>query len=116
MRTLRQTSFAICAAISFAATPAAAFQPRVPSLQTLHGYPPPTGDVVQLYHGDSLVTPPQRHQQCRISGARAQRIERNTSNPCLAADSVPGAICFERLGQSTPAYPPALLNSWDSPC
>jgi hypothetical protein len=35
---------------------------------------------------------------CRISGEQALRIERNSSDPCLAADAAPGSICFDRLG------------------
>jgi hypothetical protein len=38
------------------------------------------------------------HGNCRISGEQALRIERNSSDPCLAADAAPGSICFDRLG------------------
>jgi hypothetical protein len=37
-------------------------------------------------------------ENCRISGEQAMRIERDTSNPCLAADATPGGTCFDRLG------------------
>jgi hypothetical protein len=35
---------------------------------------------------------------CRISGEQALRIERSSSDPCLAADAAPGGACFDRLG------------------
>jgi hypothetical protein len=38
------------------------------------------------------------HGRCAISGEQALRIERDTSNPCLAADASPGGACFDRLG------------------
>ena len=37
-------------------------------------------------------------ENCRISGEQALRIERDASNPCLAADAAPGGVCFDRLG------------------
>ena len=37
-------------------------------------------------------------ENCRISGEQALRIERDASNPCLAADAAPGGACFDRLG------------------
>jgi hypothetical protein len=37
-------------------------------------------------------------ENCRINGEQAMRIERDTSNPCLAADAAPGGACFDRLG------------------
>jgi hypothetical protein len=117
MKTFRQTAFAICAAASLTSTHAAALEPLVPSLQTLQLYPASAGGVVQLRDRRDIMMPaPHRYRQCRVSGARAQRMERYTSNPCLAADSVPGGICFERLRQDAQANPSALLNSWDVPC
>jgi hypothetical protein len=117
MKTFRQTAFAICAVACLMSTHAAALEPIVPPLKTLQPYPASAGGVVQLRDRRDIVMPaPYRYRQCRISGARAQRIERYTSNPCLAADSVPGGICFERLGQNPQANPSALLNSWDAPC
>jgi|SRR5882672_3626725 len=38
------------------------------------------------------------HGRCVISGEQAMRIERDTSDPCLAADAAPGGVCFDRLG------------------
>jgi len=38
------------------------------------------------------------HENCRISGGQAITIERDASNPCLAADAAPGNGCFDRLG------------------
>ncbi|HEX4636948.1 MAG TPA: hypothetical protein VH189_12245 [Rhizomicrobium sp.] len=38
------------------------------------------------------------HRHCAISGEQAMRIERDTSDPCLAADAAPGGACFGRLG------------------
>jgi hypothetical protein len=40
------------------------------------------------------------HGHCAISGEQALRIERDTSNPCLAADASPVGACFDRLGLS----------------
>ena len=37
-------------------------------------------------------------ENCRIGSEQAMRIERDTSNPCLAADATPGGACFDRLG------------------
>jgi hypothetical protein len=37
-------------------------------------------------------------ENCRISGEQAMRIDRDSSNPCLAADAAPGGACFDRLG------------------
>jgi hypothetical protein len=35
---------------------------------------------------------------CAISGEQALRIERDTSDPCVAADASAGGACFDRLG------------------
>jgi hypothetical protein len=48
-----------------------------------------------------------RHGNCRVSGEQALRIERDTSNPCLAADS--GGACFYRLGLGALQSQRALL-------
>jgi len=40
-------------------------------------------------------------------------MERTTADPCLAADSVPGGVCFERLGNDTPTDAPATLQLRD---
>jgi len=52
-----------------------------------------------------------------VSGADVQRIERSTSDPCLASESVPGGVCFARLGQSLAstdsADPP---HNWQRHC
>ena len=39
-------------------------------------------------------------ERCHLNGAKVQWIERNTSNPCLASESVPGGVCFAHLGQA----------------
>ena len=39
-------------------------------------------------------------ERCHVSGADVQRIERSTSDPCLASESVPGGVCFAHLGQA----------------
>jgi hypothetical protein len=59
---------------------------------------------------------PHHDQLCRMSGARADRVENRTSDPCLAADSVPGGICFERLGEDPLSSASALLNLRDAHC
>jgi hypothetical protein len=38
---------------------------------------------------------------CRINGEQAERFERRTSDPCLAANTSPGSECFDRLGLGT---------------
>jgi hypothetical protein len=37
-------------------------------------------------------------ETCRINGEEGLRIERNASDPCLAADAAAGGACFDRLG------------------
>jgi hypothetical protein len=115
MRAIRQIFFAVCGVILLTSTGTTAFE--APSRKALRFYPSSTAGVVQLRdQSDIALSPPHRAWHCRVSGARAERIERNTSNPCLAADSTPGGVCFERLGQSTTTNPSALLDSWDAPC
>ena len=63
---------------------------------------------------EPLARPQSR--QCRISPARAERIERTTSDPCLAADSAPGGVCFEKLGQDQLADASVLLNLRGAHC
>jgi hypothetical protein len=116
MRTLRPTFFAICGVISLVPTGAMAFDPRAPELQTLRAFRNLSG-VVRLHDRSDIAAPqPYWVGQCRISGARAQKIERRTSDPCLAADAAPGNVCFERLGQDTSADAPVTLDLGDTPC
>jgi hypothetical protein len=79
-------------AILLTSSPAAAFDaPLAPHL------------VLRLPLGMSL---PDRsaseHTQlstrCHLNGGDVERIERSTSDPCLASESVPGGVCFARLG------------------
>jgi len=53
---------------------------------------------------------PQLRAQCHLSGADVERIERDTSDPCLVSEFVPGAVCFARLGES-----PMSADSFDRP-
>jgi hypothetical protein len=46
------------------------------------------------------VAAPQLYSEgnCTINGEQGLRIERNMSDPCLAADASAGGACFDRLG------------------
>src|SRR5579862_2845276 len=104
MRSFRQMSFAVCAAATLTTTGAAAF-----------GLPSPSpGPLIVLFHDQSNFASSRRESvPCRISPAQAERMERTTADPCLAADSVPGGVCFERLGNDTPTDAPATLQLRD---
>jgi hypothetical protein len=52
-------------------------------------------------------------EDCRISGEQALRIERSSSDPCLAADAAPGGACFDRLGLGALRSQRALLPRED---
>jgi hypothetical protein len=119
MPAYRQMLFAVGVMSVMMATSALAFQP-LPMM--LGGYPAPyraemtpSTRVMQSGNTNDIVVL-QQGRHCRISGAREQRIERTTSNPCLAADSAPDGICFERLGNSVPINGSAMLELWDSRC
>ena len=49
------------------------------------------------------------HGRCAISGEQALRIERDTSDPCLAANASAGGACFDRLGLGVLQSQRALL-------
>ena len=49
----------------------------------------------------TALSQPFLHGNCRVNGEQAERIERRTSDPCLAADAAAGAVCFDRLGLGT---------------
>jgi hypothetical protein len=55
--------------------------------------------VTALTEDHATLDPAYSHGHCAISGEQALRIERDASNPCLAADAAPGGACFDRLGQ-----------------
>lgn len=44
------------------------------------------------------LDPADSHGQCAIDGEQALRIERDTSDPCAAANTATGGACFDRLG------------------
>jgi hypothetical protein len=92
--------FFVRLAVFLASTPVAAFEPQFePRL------------VVQLPLGASdALYPEQTHKECHLNGADVERIDRGTTDPCLAANSVPGAVCFARLGQS-----PTSGDNFDAP-
>jgi hypothetical protein len=46
----------------------------------------------------TAIVQPHLSGSCRINGEQAERFERRTSDPCLAANSSPGSVCFDRLG------------------
>ena len=59
---------------------------------------------------DDLSAPQSyNHEYCRITGEQGLRIERNSSNPCLAADGTAGGACFDRLGLGALRSQRALL-------
>ena len=47
---------------------------------------------------DGAIPQDYGRKTCRISGEEGLRIERDVSDPCLAADAVAGGTCFDRLG------------------
>ena len=49
-------------------------------------------------HGDAAAPQSSSQGNCTINGEQGLRIERNTSDPCLAADASGGGACFDRLG------------------
>ena len=49
------------------------------------------------------------HRSCHISSEQAMRVERDTSDPCVAADAAPGGACFDRLGLGALRSQRALL-------
>ena len=54
--------------------------------------------VTALTEDHTTLDPAYSHGHCAIRGDQALRIERDASNPCLAADAAPGGACFDRLG------------------
>jgi hypothetical protein len=54
--------------------------------------------VTALTEDHTTLDPAYSHGHCAISGEQALRIERDTSDPCLAAEASPGGACFDRLG------------------
>ena len=58
-------------------------------------------ESLAAWRADALVRADTR-SLCPVTGAEAEAIERDTSDPCLAADSTPGGVCFERLGRIRP--------------
>jgi hypothetical protein len=52
-----------------------------------------------IFTGDPAVIAQSYPQgTCHISGEQAEKMERRTTDPCLAADASPGNVCFDRLG------------------
>ena len=54
--------------------------------------------VTALTEDHTTLDPVYSHGRCAISGEQALRIERDTFDPCLAANASAGGTCFERLG------------------
>src|SRR5882724_3840476 len=54
--------------------------------------------ITALTEDHTTLDPAYGHGHCAISGEQALRIERDTFDPCLAADASPGGACFDRLG------------------
>ena len=112
MRNFRWISFAICGAAILMSMDTGSAEPGVP-LMMLHGFSPP--EIILFRAQNDFASPRSQSESCRISPAEAERIERNTADPCLAADAVPGGVCFERLGNDILDSAPAALQL-NAPC
>jgi hypothetical protein len=112
MRNFRWISFAICGAAILMSMHAGSAEPRAP-LTKLHGFSP--SEIILFQAQNDFASPRPHSEPCRISPTEAERIERNTADPCLAADAVPGGVCFERLGNDIPGNAPAALQL-NAPC
>ena len=112
MRNFRWISFAVCGATILMSMDAGSAEPGVP-LMKLHGFWP--SEIILFRAQNDFASPRPRSAPCRISPAEAERIERTTADPCLAADAVPGGVCFERLGNDMPDNAPAALQL-NAPC
>jgi hypothetical protein len=112
MRNFRWISFAICGAAILMSMDAGRAEPGAP-LTKLLGFSPP--EIILFGARDDFAPPRSQSEPCRISPAESERIERTTADPCLAADAVPGGVCFERLGKDVPGNAPAALQL-NAPC
>jgi hypothetical protein len=103
--------FCACLAMLLSSPATMAFEPQVAS--RLSRRLPFVDSLSNAAHSDQARS----QERCHVSGADVQRIERSTSDPCLASESVPGGVCFARLGQSLAstdsADPP---HNWQRHC
>ena len=99
-----------CIAVFFSSS-VMAFEPQVaPSLSMRLPFVDSFSDAA---HSDQT----RLQDRCHVNGADVQRVERSTSDPCLASETVPGGVCFARLGQalaSTDSIDPP--HDWQRHC
>ena len=112
MRMFPKLSLALCGATILMSTDTGAAEPSAPARE-LRGVL--SSEIILFREKNDFASPRPRSEPCRMSPAEAERLERTTADPCLAADALPGGVCFARLGNDVPGNAPAALQ-WDATC